>query len=449
VTDLRPDQVVASFDSASVLHAATVAALEGRPFPHLGNGRVTAAAIRLAGRLPWPVLRRIYTRIGASEGIDPGRLGDVDLGAVAAAFADAYPRRRYPAIMIGSSNGALANLAAAMQVPWLPTTVLVPVAHAGEHDHPDDALAFGARVAPPLLARNADVALHHMHDQVQDTLMSQRMTYFRLKWLRLPSAYLAFVHERLDPAGVLIMVDDRSTWPVTRVGPRHVFQAGGRGGVPPEGYLHRPRTPAPDEEAPESEWGLPASFRTDLRRRFGWLPVAELGYGHPQHPAGPVAETLRSWYRDRVEPADRLVMTSFVLGDPWQVVNKALTPFWTFFPVQPALAALEDHLGRAEPYSDVHLFLFEHGVRSEGIATPEEFCAAVRRHGSRPHLEAVRPRLFPHDIGSLARYGPAFDAIPPARHPWSPLPVQRALAGLAAAGLEVTRQAGGGPVPVR
>ena len=70
---LDPSKVVARFDSASVLHAATVAALQGRPFPHLGNGGLTSAAVRAAGELPWPILRTLYTRIGASEGIPVAR----------------------------------------------------------------------------------------------------------------------------------------------------------------------------------------------------------------------------------------------------------------------------------------------------------------------------------------------------------------------------------------
>ena len=91
MTALAPEKVVASFDSATVLHASVAAALRGIPFPHLGNGPVTAAAIRTAGRLPWPVLRHLYTRVGSSEGIDPRRLGDVDLAAIARWLADGYP----------------------------------------------------------------------------------------------------------------------------------------------------------------------------------------------------------------------------------------------------------------------------------------------------------------------------------------------------------------------
>ena len=78
MSDLDPKQVVASFDSASVLHAAAAAALEGQPFRNLGSSTLAGLAVRAAGRLPWSVLRGVYTRIGASEGINPRRLGDVD-----------------------------------------------------------------------------------------------------------------------------------------------------------------------------------------------------------------------------------------------------------------------------------------------------------------------------------------------------------------------------------
>src|SRR5918997_2259013 len=96
---LAPQDVVASFDSATVLHAGLAAALRGQPFPHLGHSAGTAAAVRVGGRLPWPILRRLYSRIGASEGIDPQRLADVDMTAVAQCLADSYPQRGYPAAL--------------------------------------------------------------------------------------------------------------------------------------------------------------------------------------------------------------------------------------------------------------------------------------------------------------------------------------------------------------
>ena len=441
VSKLDPKQVVASFDSASVLHAATVAALNGQPFPNLGSSAVAGLAVRAAGRLPWSLLRGIYTRIGASEGIDPRRLGDVDLAAVAASFADRYPKRRYPAILLGSSNGALIHLAAAMQVPWLPDTVLVPVAHVGDTERPDQAMEFGRSVAPALLERNPAVVLHHMHDQLQDALMAERMGYFRVKWCQLPEAYAAFIEDNLAPNGNVVVLNDSSTWPVTRLGPRHVFQAGGRGGTPPEGYLARPHTPQPNDQAAESEWGLDPAFRQNV---LAWCDQrgyrnAEISYVGPQAPAAAVATVMRDWYRARGEPASRLVVPCFILGDPWRTICAAAVPYWIHFAVQPALQPLDDYLDKAGPYADVNVFLFQHGAESPGIVGPEDFRSVINRRGAAAHFDGLEPGRFPHDIGTLGRYDRVFDQLPRARHPWSPLPVEEALDGLATAGLSVTR----------
>src|SRR5690625_3132080 len=187
--DLDPQDAIASFDSATALHGATAAALRGQPFSHLGNSALLGTVMRIGGRLPWPILRRLYARAGAAEGIDPKRLGDVDMAAVARWLTDELPRRRYPAVLIGSSNGALTHLAAALNAPWLPGTTFVPVARSGDPHRPVDALRFGQRVAGPFLERNDDVTLHQMHDPVQDELMSGAKAYFRVKWHTLPDAY--------------------------------------------------------------------------------------------------------------------------------------------------------------------------------------------------------------------------------------------------------------------
>ena len=436
---LAPSRVVASFDSATVLHAGLAAALRGRPFPHLGNNAAAAVAVRVAGRLPWPILRALYTRLGAAEGIPPDRLGDVDLGAVAQWLVDGLPRRRFPAVLIGSANGALAHLAAAMQVPWLPGTVLIPVDRVADPQRPVDALRFGKQHAPALLAANPDVVLHHMHDQVQDELMVARMTYFRTKWRRLPAAYARYLDECLGPGAPVVLVEDRSSWPVVRVGERHVFQPGAQGGCRPDDYLRRPHTPVPNGEAPEAEWGAEPGLGEAVGR---WCaehghPLIRVSYPDPQAPAHAVAALMRDWYRERGEPADRLLVSSFVLADPWRTINAGVVPYWTFFSVQPALRSFAEHLARAEPYRAIDILLFQHGVWSAGIATPAEWIGAARAAGSEARLLGQDPRRFPHDIASLGRYGRAMAALPAARSAWTPLDVDAALRGLARAGVEV------------
>ncbi len=120
---------------------------------------------------------------------------------------DHYPRQRYSAVIIGSSNGAAVHLAAALGVPWLPQTLL-PVRQHGIHpDEPTQDMAAGREPAETLLAANPELVLHHMHDANQDRLMIRRMTYFRVKWLRLPPAYRRFVLDTVAPGGVVFVLD--------------------------------------------------------------------------------------------------------------------------------------------------------------------------------------------------------------------------------------------------
>jgi hypothetical protein len=397
-------------------------------------------AVRRAGLLPWSALRRIYTRIGAAEGISPRRLGDVDLAAVADSFAERYPKRRYPAMLLGSSNGALTHLAAAMQVPWLPDTVLVPVARVGDLDRPDHAMDFGRSVASALLDRNPDIVLHHMHDQLQDALMAERMSYFRVKWRRLPAAYAAFVDNNLAANGTVVVLHDHSAWPVTRIGPRHVFQAGGRGGTPPEGYLARPHTPAPNDEAAESEWGLDAISAMTCEPGALSAAIAMQRSATTDRKPQP-----QRWRRScaagiALEASQQLVWSFRVSFSATRGKPSALLRFriGSTFAVQPALQALDNYLDNAEPYRDVNVFLFEHGAESAGIAKPVDFAHVIRRHGATAHFDGLDPRRFPHDIGTLGRYGRVFDQLPRAKQPWSPMTVEDALRGLAAAGISIS-----------
>jgi hypothetical protein len=77
-----------------------------------------------------------------------------------------------------------------------------------------------------LLAANPDLELHHMHDANQDRLMVAGMSYFRIKWRRLPDAYERFLHDLLAPGGTVITVECGLQWPTTQIGKRHLFQHG-------------------------------------------------------------------------------------------------------------------------------------------------------------------------------------------------------------------------------
>lgn len=203
---MRPARAVAAFDSASAMLRALSAFLHGRDLPMLGQvprtlEPVVAPLLGGVNRLPLGVRERLYSWSGWAEAVPARRVGDIDAEELARWVVDHYPRRPYPAVLVGSSNGALVHLAAALGVPWLPQTLLIPVRRGDVHpDEPVAEMEAMASTAQALLDANPELAVHHMHDANQDRLMIRRMSYFRVKWLRLPAAYRQFIREVL-PVG--------------------------------------------------------------------------------------------------------------------------------------------------------------------------------------------------------------------------------------------------------
>jgi hypothetical protein len=432
---LPPQDAVASFDSASAFLDSLARALQHREFPYLGQSRFKVPLVYASAVLPERLRRRVYAIASGREGIAPHRLEGIDMQQVAAWVTAKYPGGRAPAVLVGSSNGAMTHLAAACGIPWLPQTMLVPVRRPGAD--PADvrgAMDFGARHGPTLLRGNPALALHHMHDPNQDALSASQMAYFRVKWRKLPAAYERYLEQGLLPGAPVLVVRDGSMWPVSRLSDRHVFQFGAQGGMTAEDYQGVPGAPPPDEAAVEAEWGLDDALATsvhDWAGRHGH-PVVEICYDHPQDPSAAVAETIRGWLRQRGEAAERLLVSSFVVHDPWRTITSASVPFWTFFPVLPAAADLAEYLDRVT-YDQIDITLFSHGVRSRGLAdvrTWQQLAARARRQG---RLLGVDTSAFPADFAVFARYARALRSLPDATRPWSPLPVEEALDGLRAA----------------
>jgi hypothetical protein len=271
-----------------------------------------------------------------------------------------------------------------------------------------------------------------MHDANQDALSASQMAYFRVRWRRLPRAYERFLHERLPPTAPVVVVRDGSTWPVTRLGDRHVFQLGAHGGMTAEDYLKEPGAPSPGEVAAEAEWGFAEELLDSVR---AWADregrrVVEIRYGHPQEPAAAVAETMRRWLRERGEAGRRLLVSSFVVHDPWRTITTASVPFWTFFPVSRAAVDLGAYLDRVG-YDDIDVMLFNHGTRSRGLADADTWQKLASRARVRGRLLGVNANAFPADFAGFARYAKALRSLPDATRPWSPLAVHEAISGLA------------------
>jgi hypothetical protein len=445
---LKPPGYLANFDSTTAMLRATAAALRGEDFPMLGALPRRALPLARVGTtlvnaLPAKVREGLYTRSGGSEAISPGELGGVSAEDLSRWAAGSYPRSSYPAVAVGSSNGALAHLWAALGVPWLPQTFLVPVRRSGVPvDEPKADLEWGKRHAASLLEANPDVMLHQMHDANQDRLMLRRMAYFRIKKLRLGEAYESFIRESLPPGGTVFLVECRRAWPTTRVGERHVYQHGAvggateeeflRGGERVEGYLRRygsPRkrwdSPEPDGENPEAEWGFEPALRESVERlaRQEGYRVRRILFEEPEDPSPFVADLYRRWYGERGIPTGRLLIESFIMLEPHLAIRTGSVPLWTVFPTEPSLERAERYLDRVIPFEEIRAMLFSHGVESVGlppIARWREVLKRARRYGG---FVGVDEGKFPRDYAAFIRYNTELRKVRPL-YPPAPLSLE-------------------------
>ena len=442
----REPEYIADFDSAMGMLRALSRHLDGQDYPLLGtlprwSGLPMRAVGTLVNHLPRWIQEQVYIWSGWCEAISVNKLKTVDAEQVAEWIVSLYPKRKYPAVAIGSANGAAIHLWAAMGIPWLPQTFLVPVARSGVHpDEPQQDLAWGHSPARVVLDRNPNVLLHHMHDPVQDRLMIQRMSYFRFKRLTLGPAYQAFLDRFLETGGTIFVMDCRVTWPVTDCGERHLFQFGAVGGATVDELQHgservseylarygshrRQWQPPPvDRIAPEAEWGFEPAILDDIERvaRRHRARLRRIVFNEPEHFSPLVADLYQWWNEHKRGLRDRrLIVDSFILMEPYLTIRTGSVPFWMVFNKEPSLRALQAYLDQRVPFDEILLMLFSHGVDSVGLPSIEQWRAPLRRARLKGTFVGVDERAFPRDFAVFIRY--YFDLLRKlhARYPMPP-----------------------------
>lgn len=449
----RRPPYVAAFDSATAMAMALGRFLHGRDFPGLGQAAYLRPIVGASDLLPRRLRTELFAIAGAREGVRPGEVGTVDGAAIAGWLAGLPPRRRYPAVAVGSSSGALVHLYAALGVPWLPQTVLVPVRRErpGDPDDAPESLKVGTPLGERVLAANPDMQLHHMHDPDQDRLMVSRMMYFRLKWRRLPAAYRDFLAGALEPGGTIIVPQCRQDWATTRIGERHVFQHGAVGGATEEEFLQgSPRvgellarlgsdgrrwpSPPADGRSPEAEWGFAQDLDDDISEfaRERGLNVVRLAFDEPAHPSPAVADLYRDWNRRRGVTGDRLLAESFILLEPYWCLRLGMVPFWLTFNMEPSAAWLERYLDERPAFDEIRLTLFAHGADSVGLPPIGRWRDLATRARGGGGLVGVDEASYPAHFSVYARFNAAVRALPDRHALPPPLPVEPTLAALGA-----------------
>ncbi|WP_156119573.1 hypothetical protein [Leptolyngbya sp. KIOST-1] len=416
---------VTGMDSATQGLQAAANYLTGEDVP--AGGPVPQLAVALAnlvGSLPNRLNDAVITGLGWFDASTPGALERVRAETMAQWAVNQYPQRQYPAVMIGSSNGAASHLCAALGIPWLPQTLLVCTRHSGDKDDPKQALTWAQDRVQRLLAANPDLAAYQMHDPNQDRLKVGQVAYFRLKRRRLGATYRQFLQQNLMPGGTLLLLECNYSWPATQVSDRHFFQVGGKGGIDRREYVEgSPRvadflrrqgsahrhwhSPPANGNWPEAEWGFEPALRDDVLAfaQAHGLRVQRIVFDDPQALSPLVADLHRWWYDQLGVPSDRLLAESFVYLHPWLCMRLGLVPYWTVFNDQTSLDLLRRDLNATRPYNDIFLTLFANGLNSLGIASLEqwrtEILSQARRQGQ---FLGVNERRFPRDNASLIQH---------------------------------------------
>lgn len=419
----------AGFDSGSGFVVGLSNFLKGKDFKGMGVTPPWETLTDLVNNLPPDVKNRVYTLSTGAESIQADDLEKVHAEEFMKAVAAMYPKGKYPAIIIGTPSGAIAHLAAAMRIPLLPQTFLIPLERPAyiHIDEPKRIMDWGLQPGEVFLKNNPYFKLHHMIDPSQDRLTLEKIAYFRVKMQKIVLDYERFIIENLQEGGTIIVSDCRRTWPVTTISDRFVFQFGAMGGTTEEEYhqggkrvadylerygshVRKWDAPETDSRAPEAEWGFDQTLMNDIhdiafRNSF---KVKTLKYDEPEFPSPLVADLYRWWYREKNVYTNRLVGEMFIMFDPYLILRTASVPFWLKFNSETSAGMLEKYLSDRAPYDEVFLMLFSHGVHTIGLASAERWEQVLKLAAKHYDFLGVEPSAYPKDIGSMVKYNTDF-----------------------------------------
>ncbi|MFJ6198945.1 hypothetical protein [Micromonospora sp. NPDC092111] len=448
---LAGDRVVAAGSTGRVLVAATARALRGVDCADLGHptplSRFTVA--------PEPVRRAAVARAVGRVALTAEQAVEVDGERVARWIVDQYPRRRYPAVVLGSPHAASAHLAVALGVPWLPAGFEM-TAHwrQGAVDRPRAALDHGAAVAARILAGNPDLHVRQVHCPASRGALAGGTVTLLARWRALPVAYAHFLADLLASGAPLLLIGDARSWPVLDSGQGHSFQLGSpASGLEPVDF--HPDSPVLRQvlraaggdgagwEPPEvsaarehAEHGVEPGFEAGVRC---WAR----GRGHDLHRvhvprpgalSAATADLYRRWLRRAGKTGNRLVVECGRLLDPWQVVRAGLVPYWCENATRRSVEEVEWWLAGSEPFSSVDVLPESPGLRSPALAGLPQWLAVAAFGRRRRALDRSAARGYPVASVPTRRAtevlrGQPYDLPTP-----PPLGVAEALAGLREAG---------------
>lgn len=434
---MRP-KFLSHFDSASDFVNANNLFLHNKVFRGQKLPYSGIVYSNLINSLPVSFRKKLYGFGGKVEAFSYKKINSINADEISNWIYDIHPKKKFPAIAIGSSNGALNHLYALLGIPWLPQTFLIPV-NTGKSlsvDHPRDTIEWSAKHAPAFLRNNTKWQLSQMMDPVQDRVRAGEIAYFRIKMISMNKWYLKFLKERLEPGGVIIIINSGIKWPVIKIDSGHTFQFGGLGTLPAEEFYNGSKRisrflekekssvkkwdiPQPDAESPEAEWGFETSLLKDIsgfadEKGFKKYMIS---YNHPQETSEGIAEMYREFYRHKNQPDDRLFIESFNILSPLLTLKTGSVPYWLFFNTQSATEMLNRYLKNTGSYNEIFATILSNGKRSLGMAEISDFENILSHAEKKSGFIGMNKNKYPFDLGVYLRFAGDIKKIIRERYP--------------------------------
>ncbi len=441
---------LALHDSATGMFLALANFHRGESFEGIGGIPTSKIYSKLVNALPTGIRQKLYTLGAEYSAYSYKRIKHIRANEIKKWICSSYPKKKYPAIAVGSCNGALVHFATAMGIPWLPQTFLIPV-HKGKSfplNKPRETMEWGKKVGAAFLENNKDWQLHHMMDPVQDRLRVKKIAYFRIKCQSLGSIYSEFINENLAPGGKILIYDCNLSWPVLEVDGSHFFQVGGLGALSPADYykdgtegelnnLLEGWSPLRSTNtAPEAEWGTTKSFLDSINNfsEKNKIEAVKISFDHPQDIAGPVADVFQKWYVQNGVHPEKLLLESFNIIAPLKTIQKRCIPYWMFFNVHTAKSRFEVFIENRPRLREAFIMALSHGKKSTGYITAQEWKELLQQF-EKGEMIGTKLEKYPVDLGVYSRYSRDLDKAIPENYPLlPPLKVPEAIELLKEAG---------------
>ncbi len=419
----RETQFIPTFDSSSSMLFSLGNYLSGSEEGVGSPTRLPKMIGDLMNITPEALRESIYRLSGLSESLSLRRLRRVSEEYISRWITGSYPEKKCPAVAIGSSNGALIHVCAALGIPWIPQTILLAVARKMDPDELIRDAEWGKKAAEIIRGKISYMRVYQMHDPIQDRIMVANMGYFRVKRLKLGPYLEDYIRRALVPGGTLFISDCSFKWPAAQMSRDHYFQTGGLGDVDGGEYAEGSRRiekflkdqnaerkkwdiPRPLRDVPEAEWGYDPELTKDIRKfaRKNGFRVKRIRFDNPRDLSPLAADLSRYWYKNNGITDKRLLVECFAMIEPYWAARTGSVPFWMAFNTSRSLEAVESYMNSAGRYDDIYLMLMSNAVEGVGCIPIRRWKSLLKRAKKSGAFIGVDEKKFPHDLGSFIKY---------------------------------------------